>query len=126
MFGLNDDTTSPRAGSQNGSPRADEGKAGEKENLDDVEEREQILDMPPSWVGKLSIARERVALRYGNTGCRTVLYERAKMEVFAPGANEMGLLSRLTVFKDLKNYPLEVRRSFPRGKINCTAEYGFR
>ncbi len=117
MFGMNDDTTSPRAGSQNGSPRADEGKAGEKENLDDVEEREQILDMPPSWVGKLSIARERVALRYGNTGCRTVLYERAKMEVFAPGANEMGLLSRLTVFKDLsRTIPLEVREEFSSRK----------
>ena len=119
MFGLNDDTTSPRAGSQNGSPRAEnyESKAGEKENLDDVEEREQILDMPPSWVGKLSIARERVALRYGNTGCRTVLYERAKMEVFAPGANEMGLLSRLTVFKDLsRTIPLEVREEFSSRK----------
>jgi hypothetical protein len=123
MFGeTGGDTTSPRMGSQNGSPRStttdqQEGKGGEKENLDDVEEREQILDMPPSWVGKLSIARERVALRYGNTGCRTVLYERAKMEVFAPGANDMGLLTRLTVFKDLsRTIPMEVREEFASRK----------
>ena len=110
-------------GSQNGSRSTttdqQEGKGGEKENLDDVEEREQILDMPPSWVGKLSIARERVALRYGNTGCRTVLYERAKMEVFAPGANDMGLLTRLTVFKVyLARYQWKYVKNLHLEKIN--------
>jgi hypothetical protein len=109
---------------QKGSPRSDASPKGSPRSMaegkiedDDVEEREQILDMPPSWVGKLSIPREKVALRYGKTGCRVVLYERAKMEVFAPGANKMGLLTRLTTFRDLmRTIPLEVREDFSSRK----------
>jgi hypothetical protein len=117
-----EDTNRDPFGDDNkGSPRdslaSGRGEAEGKDALDDVEEREQILDMPPSWVGKLSIPREKVALRYGQTGCRVVLYERAKMEVFAPGANDMGMLTRLTIFRDLsRTIPTEIREDFSSRK----------
>jgi hypothetical protein len=47
---------------------------------DDVE---NILDLPPSWVGQLRVPRQAMALRYPPTGSRTLSYHRAKLELFA-------------------------------------------
>ncbi len=74
---------------------------------------ERILDIPPSWVRKLTIPREAFAKRYWVTGQKTELYWKAKLELFAEHMHAQGMVSRLTRFRDAqRTVPLEVREKF--------------
>ena len=74
----------------------EEAKAGEEE--DDVD---NILDIPESWVSKLKIDRSKYNIRYPPYGQKVVLYKKAKLELFAENAHDQGMVSRLTIFKDV-------------------------
>ena len=87
-------------GGDEGDGESGEGKMGEGGGDDDIE-HEQILDLPPSWVAKLYLERERFRLRYGTTGSRINSYIRSKVELFAENVHEMGLVRRTTVYEDL-------------------------
>jgi hypothetical protein len=72
-----------------------------------------VLDLPPSWVSKLSIERERYNLKYSNTGSKTRLYKRCKVELYAPNVHEMGLIMRTTSYNDLqRTVPTEIFELF--------------
>lgn len=101
-------------GDGSGGSGAGEGKSGEGGGGDDMDlEHEQILDLPPSWVAKLALERERFRLRYGTTGSRINLYIRSKVELFAENVHEMGLVRRTTVYEDLgRTIPRVIVESF--------------
>lgn len=61
--------------------------------------QESILDVPPSWVRKLTLDRDLAALRYPPRGHRTILYRRAKVELFAENVHDEGTTLRLTLYK---------------------------
>lgn len=73
------------------NPQEDEGKQADTEN---------ILDMPPSWVRKLSITRSSFKLKYPPTGQRTILYHKCKLELFADNVHDQGMSTRVTTYKD--------------------------
>ena len=107
---------SPRA-SENGSPRADDAASengGENGTEDDLfNTDEQVLDLPPSWVSKLNVERERYLLKYSTTGSIMKLYKRSKVEVYADNVHEMGLIMRTTTYRDLgRTRPLEILELF--------------
>ena len=99
------------SGSPSGSPR-DGTEGGGGATADDFGE-EQVLDLPPSWVSKLSVARERYRLTYSTTGSNTTLYKRCKVELYANNVHEMGLVMRTTTYRDLgRTIPLEILELF--------------
>lgn len=99
-----------------------DGEDVEEEEPEDPLDGEQILDLPPSWVSKLAIERDRYRIRYGTTGSRVMLYRRAKVEIFAENVQEMGLVFRVTTYKDLaRSIPVKVEEHFRnrRDKLYC-------
>jgi hypothetical protein len=43
------------------------------------DDRDNILDLPPPWVGKLAINRAALSMKYPPTGSRTVIYFKCKV-----------------------------------------------
>mmetsp|Transcript_69999 Transcript_69999/g.195823 ORF Transcript_69999/g.195823 Transcript_69999/m.195823 type:complete len:880 (-) Transcript_69999:41-2680(-) len=82
------------AGAEGGGDEGGEGKGA------DEEDEENILDIPPSWVSKLVIERSSFKLKYPPVGQRTLLYHKAKLELFAENMHLQGTVSRLTLYKD--------------------------
>ena len=90
----------------------DEGDGEGKEDEDEDGDA-NVLDIPESWVEKLSIKRSNFELRYPPYGHRSVLYKKAKLELFAVNTHEQGLVERLTVYKDLdRTIVKECRETF--------------
>jgi len=58
-----------------------------------------FVDMPPSWVTRLDIERECFQSRCPG-GHKTIIYNKAQLEKFAPYSREDGLVQRLTAFAD--------------------------
>lgn len=75
-----------------------QGKAAEDEEDEDGDE--DILDIPPSWVSRLVVARDSFKLKYPPAGQRCITYHKAKLELFAEHSHEQGTVTRLTLFKD--------------------------
>ncbi|CAM9369059.1 unnamed protein product, partial [Discosporangium mesarthrocarpum] len=87
-----------------------EDKEGEEE---EVQEKENILDLPPSWVNRLHIDRDLYSLQYPPHGHRTIIYQRAKVELMAENIHSQGMTRRLTVYKDrLCTIVKEIRETF--------------
>lgn len=61
--------------------------------------QDSILDIPPSWVRQLTLSRDLTALRYPPRGQRTIMYRRAKAELFAENVHAEGTIMRLTLYK---------------------------
>lgn len=90
------------------------------------EEKEAILDLPPSWVGKLILAREGFRRKYNTTGQRTQLFLKSKLESYAEHLHPHGLVQRLVLFRDrARTMPLEVREYFAnrRDKLYCRTRF---
>eukprot|EP00752_Nemacystus_decipiens_P018589 g16667.t1 len=62
-------------------------------------QKDSILDIPPSWVRQLTLSRDLTALRYPPRGQRTIMYRRAKAELFAENVHAEGTTLRLTLYK---------------------------
>lgn len=77
-----------------------------------------ILDLPPSWVRKLTLDRDRTALRYPPKGRRTIFYRRAKAELFAENVHHEGTTLRLTLYK--------VREDTKGDCMVCILECGYK
>ncbi|GMI05467.1 hypothetical protein TrVE_jg4585 [Triparma verrucosa] len=87
-------------------PSMEDKEEGDEEDGEGKEEEEEegevnILDIPESWVDKLAIKRSNYNLTYPPYGHRTVLYKKAKLELFAVNTHEQGMVKRLTLYKDL-------------------------
>ncbi|XDV26584.1 hypothetical protein PO909_030240, partial [Leuciscus waleckii] len=71
---------------------------------EDVEEEEmdelKVFEMPPSWVTKVAIAPPDVEMRFPG-GMKVFQYRKARLEKFAPYFLKDGLVTKLTVYKDL-------------------------
>lgn len=61
--------------------------------------QDSILELPPSWVRKLTLDRDLAALRFPPKGRRTIFYRRAKAELFAENIHPEGITLRLTLYK---------------------------
>jgi hypothetical protein len=64
------------------------------------EEEDNILDLPPSWVSSVALKMDDFVRCYPPDGTRTTLYKKAKLELFAAGTNDQGLISRLVLYDD--------------------------
>jgi len=73
--------------------------SGTEQATGDVGE-ENVLDVPPSWVRQLGVSRESFKVKFPPSGQRTILYKRAKLELFADHLHGQGTVSRLTTYKD--------------------------
>ncbi|KAG1938213.1 dynein regulatory complex subunit 7 isoform X2 [Pimephales promelas] len=79
----------------------------EPETLQDSEDEEEeetdelkVFEMPPSWVTKIEISPPDMEMRFPG-GMKVVQYRKAKLEKFAPHHQIDGLVTRLTIYKDL-------------------------
>jgi hypothetical protein len=109
----NDDLANMEAGTEGGG-------------ADTLKEDENILDLPPSWVGKLNVPRESQKQKYFRNGQKTILYKRAKLELYAENIHEQGMVSRLTLFRDsARTIPKETREVFAnrRDKLEARTRY---
>jgi hypothetical protein len=68
---------------------------------EEAKEDGEVLDIPASWCERLDISREAFAGRCYH-GEKTVLYEQAKVESYAPYSQVDGLIERVTNYKDLR------------------------
>ncbi|GMI19216.1 hypothetical protein TeGR_g6973, partial [Tetraparma gracilis] len=86
---------------------------GEEKEGADEEENDNVLDVPESWVNKLTIKRSLYALRFPPDGQRVILYKKAKHELFAENVHDQGCVSKLTLYKDLaRTIVKECRETF--------------
>lgn len=71
-------------------------------DTDDPSEASQnSFDIPPSWVSKLELSKEKYESRCPS-GSKTIIYRNAKLEIFAEYHRKDGMTSRLTIFNDGK------------------------
>ncbi|NXK86336.1 DRC7 protein, partial [Formicarius rufipectus] len=77
----------------------------------ETRKRHMSFDMPLSWVARLEISYTEIENQYAK-GKKVILYEKAKLEKWAPYANKNGLMERLTVYKDLECTEVEEVREW--------------
>ncbi|KAL3898185.1 MAG: hypothetical protein SGCHY_002920 [Lobulomycetales sp.] len=77
---------------------------GENQQEDEEEEEgnPEILDLPPSWVEKLTLSKENFQARCPS-GAKTVIFQNARLEMFAEYHREDGLVARISLFADADN-----------------------
>ncbi|XP_056106838.1 dynein regulatory complex subunit 7 isoform X2 [Rhinichthys klamathensis goyatoka] len=68
----------------------------EEEEMDEL----KVFEMPPSWVTKIEISPPDMEMRFPG-GMKVVQYRKAKLEKFAPYLQIDGLVTKLTIYKDL-------------------------
>ncbi|NXF81390.1 DRC7 protein, partial [Sclerurus mexicanus] len=66
----------------------------------ETEEKDMSFEMPLSWVARIEVSHSEFENQYSQ-GKKVILYEKAKVEKWAPYVNENGLVERLTVYADL-------------------------
>eukprot|EP00903_Cladosiphon_okamuranus_P016150 g14905.t1 len=99
--GGEEDDEEVKAGGEGGGPATAEAQ------------KDSILDIPPSWVRQLNLSRDLMALRYPPRGQRTIMYRRAKAELFAENVHAEGTTLRLTLYKDRRcTIAKEIREVF--------------
>ncbi|XP_050956335.1 dynein regulatory complex subunit 7 [Labeo rohita] len=78
-------------------------KTLEEPEDEDEEEMEglKVFEMPPSWVTKIDISPADMEMRYPG-GMKVIQYRKAKLEKFAPYLLKDGLVTKLTMYKDLE------------------------
>eukprot|EP00953_Heterococcus_sp_UTEX-ZZ885_P009290 5491-Heterococcus_DN1.PRE.2 len=59
-----------------------------------------ILDLPQSWVSKLTISRDLYLLRYPRDGRRTLFYSKAKVDMYGYGIHDQGVTVHVTLYSD--------------------------
>ncbi|KAJ3300534.1 hypothetical protein HK104_010476 [Borealophlyctis nickersoniae] len=104
---------------QPGGPNAKSDDNKDDNNASDDEEEEsnvEILDLPPSWVEKISITKEQFETRCPS-GSKSVTYRNARCETFAEYHRADGMVSRITFFADdSKDFNGEIREQFENRK----------
>ncbi|CEG47569.1 uncharacterized protein PHALS_04437 [Plasmopara halstedii] len=85
-----------------------------------------ILDIPPSWVHKLQIDRATFKKKFVQNSQQITLFHRAKVEEFAEGTHEQGLVVRVTLFRDEEyTLPIEIREYFQNRKDRLESRFRF-
>ncbi|TYZ61652.1 hypothetical protein PybrP1_010651 [[Pythium] brassicae (nom. inval.)] len=84
---------------------------------DDDDDDALVLDVPPSWVAKLSVDRATYRKKFVTDAQRVTLYRRAKVEEFAENSHDQGLVARVTRYRDAAcTLPVEIRETFKNRK----------
>lgn len=86
-----------------------------KDEEDEDEQLKDVLDLPPSWVERLDISKEKHELRTPS-GRKYSQYQNARVESFAPYVRKDGLFERISVTKNPKQ-PAEIREAFKNRKF---------
>lgn len=90
---------------------------GDNQREDDGDDEELILDVPPSWVAKLTIDRAVYKKKFVTDSQRVTLFRRAKVEEFAENSHDQGLIVRVTLYRDNGcTLPIEIREFFKNRK----------
>mmetsp|Transcript_17952 Transcript_17952/g.56287 ORF Transcript_17952/g.56287 Transcript_17952/m.56287 type:complete len:580 (-) Transcript_17952:1261-3000(-) len=58
------------------------------------------LDLPSSWVSKITIGRGDFHLRYPPDGQRSMYYSRSKLELYTDNKHEQAMTMRVSLYKD--------------------------
>jgi hypothetical protein len=74
----------------------------QQEDDDEEEGNAEILDLPRSWVEKLSLGKEDFQTRCPS-GAKTVVFKNARLEMYAEYHREDGLVARISLFADSEN-----------------------
>ncbi|KAJ3112094.1 hypothetical protein HK100_002455 [Physocladia obscura] len=112
-FVLLDNTQPGISSNKSGEKAEDNASDDEDENEDDNLE---ILDLPPSWVDRISLTKEQFESRCPS-GSKSVLYKNARAETFAEYHRLDGMVSRYTFFADeTKEFYGEIRELFSNRK----------
>ncbi|NWW80622.1 DRC7 protein, partial [Climacteris rufus] len=81
-------------------------------NALEEEEGDMSFEMPLSWVARIRVSCREFENPYSQ-GRKVILYNKSKLEKWAPYANGNGLVERLTVYADLhRTEEVEVREWF--------------
>ncbi|KAJ3246304.1 hypothetical protein HDU78_007388 [Chytriomyces hyalinus] len=90
--------------------KEDNGSDDEDDN--EGEENSEILDLPPSWVDRISITKEQFESKCP-AGSKSMLYKNARVETFAEYHRLDGMVSRYTFFADeSRGFYGEIREFF--------------
>ncbi|KAJ3065432.1 hypothetical protein HDU98_011207, partial [Podochytrium sp. JEL0797] len=112
-FVLLDNTQPGPSHNKNGDKNEDNVSDDEEENED---ENLEILDLPPSWVDRISITKEQFESKCP-AGSKTMLYRNARVETFAEYHRQDGMVSRYTFFADEgRDFYGEIREMFSNRK----------
>ncbi|KAI8610112.1 hypothetical protein BC830DRAFT_1147299 [Chytriomyces sp. MP71] len=114
------DNTQPGGSSRNKSNSAGGGTKDDNGSDDDADENKEadleILDLPPSWVDRISITKEQFESKCPS-GSKSVLYRNARVETFAEYHRMDGMVSRYTFFADeAREFYGEIRELFSNRK----------
>ncbi|XP_048015258.1 dynein regulatory complex subunit 7 isoform X2 [Megalobrama amblycephala] len=89
----------------------------EEEEMDEL----KMFEMPPSWVNKIDISPQDMEMRYPG-GMKVIQYRKAKLEKFAPYLLKDGLVTKLTIYKDLNcTQPSTIKEWF-KHRSDCLDE----
>lgn len=130
--GAADAEDDPIVANEMAAAKAAVAKTGAKNNgADDANEGDagnpiQSMEMPPSWVAKLTMERERFQARCPS-GHRLTVYRKARLERYSPYAREDGLIERITIFTDVDMLDEhEVRETFANRKDKLASRTVYR
>ncbi|KAJ3291052.1 hypothetical protein HDU79_002720 [Rhizoclosmatium sp. JEL0117] len=112
-FVLLDNTQPGATGNKGNGDNEDNVSDDEDENED---ENLEILDLPPSWVDRISITKEQFESKCP-AGSKTMLYRNARVETFAEYHRQDGMVSRYTFFaEEAREFYGEIRELFANRK----------
>ncbi|KAI9350126.1 hypothetical protein BDR26DRAFT_851892 [Obelidium mucronatum] len=112
-FVLLDNTQPGAMGSKSGDKNEDNVSDDDEENED---ENLEILDLPPSWVDRITITKEQFESKCPS-GSKTMLYRNARVETFAEYHRMDGMISRYTFFaEEAREFYGEIRELFSNRK----------
>ncbi|XP_011050892.1 PREDICTED: coiled-coil domain-containing protein lobo homolog [Acromyrmex echinatior] len=97
-----------------------------RKNTEEIEEdvvikQEKHLDMPASYVSEIRINSLDFERRYPG-GSKTILYKKAKVELYAPFSETNSLIQRVTVYEDYEyTTPVESYEKY-LNRVDCLTE----
>ena len=77
------------------------------------QDRENILDVPPSWIRPLKLDEDMYHLEFGKSGVKTTYFHKTKVEQYAKHVHNQGMVLRLSIFTDVERRILEVLLKTP-------------
>ncbi|KAJ3221485.1 hypothetical protein HK099_003463 [Clydaea vesicula] len=96
------------------------GATGNKNEQDEEEEEEdnntEILDLPKSWVDRLTISKEDFQTRCPS-GTKTIIFKSARLEMFAEYHRDDGMVARISFFaNEEEKFNGEIKELFKNRK----------
>lgn len=74
------------------------------QGAEEIHDTDHVLDLPPSWVERLYIDRDKYMERYSSEGKdvkRSVTYRKSRAELFAENSRKDGMVQKLILYSDV-------------------------